>query len=223
MDAPLQSQVGGECCPAQQVGTQGESPSNLPRGEALTCRLVVFLDYGLSCLHGLHLRFFRRLLFFFTDNDVVVLFLFLYFRSILNLFITGEAGGDRDFYRHHHIVLAVGSMVPGDETFLFDSAAHDKFRLHPVGTDGGHPQVFLFVVKGIAVAVHVERKTAAEYDVLVPAHTFQQPGKLPFVAVKRHIEHILLWYETEGVGGVRFFLRKDRDKYCRQPQKRDEK
>ena len=115
--------------------------------------------------------------------------------------------------------ITVGSMVPGDETFLFDPAAHNEFRFHTVGTDGGYPQVFLFAVKGIAVAVHVERKTAAEYAVLVPAHAFQQPGKFLVIVAPRHIEHILLWHETEGVGGVRFLLREDRNNYCRQPQK----
>ena len=115
--------------------------------------------------------------------------------------------------------ITVGSMVPGDETFLFDSAAHNEFRFHPVGTDCGHPQVSLFAVKGIAVAVHIEWKTAAEYAVLVPAHAFQQPGKLLVIVAPRYIEHILLWHETEGVGGVRFLLRKDRYNYCRQPQK----
>ena len=94
-------------------------------------------------------------------------------------------------------------MAAGDETCFRHSAAHDKFRLHAVGTDGGHPQVIPLAAEGIAVAVHVERKRAAEYAVLVAAHAFQQPGKLRAVAVERDIEHVLLRHETEGVCGVR--------------------
>ena len=141
----------------------------------------------------------------FCHEDFRVPFFAISVLTVVGLHIMRDVRGDS--YRHHHTVQTVGSMVLCDETFFLNSAAHDEFRLHPVGTDGGYPQVFPFAVKGIAVAVHIERKTAAEYAVLVPAHAFQQPGKLPVVAVKRHIEHILLWYETEGVGGVRFLLR----------------
>ena len=94
-------------------------------------------------------------------------------------------------------------MVLRDEAVLGQSLPHDKLRLHAVGADGGHAEVFLLAVKGIAVAVHVEGKRAAEDGVPVPAHALQKAGQLPVVAAEGDIEHVVARHETEGVGGVR--------------------
>ena len=108
-------------------------------------------------------------------------------------------------------------MVLRDETFLLDSAAHDKFRLHAVGADFRHRKVVGIALSGGAVAVHMERHSLIQDVRLVLLHALQQPGQLRVITVERYIEHVPVGDEAERVYRIGLPLRKERESHCRQP------
>ncbi len=114
-------------------------------------------------------------------------------------------------------------MVAGDKVFFLDFRTDNQFGFHTVGTDLRRGKVLGFAAQRVAVAVNQQRQPAVKNCGFVFFDTLQQAGKFRVIAIPRHVEHVLLRHEAEGVGRVCFLLRKDRKSYCRQPQKQGKK
>ena len=114
-------------------------------------------------------------------------------------------------------------MVAGNEILLFDFRACNQFGFHTVGTDLRRGKVLGFTAQRVAVAVNQQRQPAVKNVRSVALDAFQQAGKFRVIAIPRHVEHVLLRNEPEGVGRVCFLLRNDRKSYRHQPQKQGKK
>ena len=114
-------------------------------------------------------------------------------------------------------------MVAGNEILLFYFRAYNQFGFHTVGTDLCRGKVLGFTAQGVAVAIDIKRQLAVKNCGFVAFDTFQQAGKFRVIPIPRHIEHVLLRNEPEGVGRVCFLLRHDRKSYRHQPQKQGKK
>ena len=148
----------------------------------------VFLRFGLFCrlFSGKFVRFgfFGGMACFFRLASLFGSLAFLFGTFIGKAFFLGFAlcvrfSGRCFQYRNCQAdddEIALSGMVLSDETFFFDSAAHDKFRFHAFGADGGDTQVFSFAVKGMAVAIHMDRQFAIEYLFSVALDVLQQTG-----------------------------------------------
>ena len=114
-------------------------------------------------------------------------------------------------------------MVAGNEILLFYFRAYNQFGFHTVGTDLRRGKVLGFTAQRVAVAIDIKRQLAVKNCCFVFFDTLQQAGKLRVIAIPRHVEHVLLRNEPEGVGRVCFLLRNDRKSYRHQPQKQGKK
>ena len=129
-----------------------------------------------------------------------------------------------DRYRQAHSdKVSLCRMVAGDKVFFLDFRTDNQFGFHTVGTDLRRGKVLGFTAQRVAVAVNQQRQPAVKNVRSVALDAFQQTGKFRVIAIPRHVEHVLLRNEPEGVGRVCFLLRNDRKSYRHQPQKQGEK
>jgi len=129
-----------------------------------------------------------------------------------------------DRYRQAHSdKVSLCRMVAGNEVFFLDFRTDNQFGFHTVGTDLRRGKVLGFTAQRVAVAVNQQRQPAVKNVRSVALDAFQQTGKFRVIAIPRHVEHVLLRNEPEGVGRVCFLLRNDRKSYRHQPQKQGEK
>ena len=129
-----------------------------------------------------------------------------------------------DRYRQAHSdKVSLCRMVAGDKVFFLDFRTDNQFGFHTVGTDLRRGKVLGFTAQRVAVAVNQQRQPAVKNVRSVALDAFQQAGKFRVIAIPRHVEHVLLRNEPEGVGRVCFLLRNDRKSYRHQPQKQGEK
>ena len=107
--------------------------------------------------------------------------------------------GDNQTYRHG---IASRSMIPGNETGLFQSFAGNQFRLHPVGPYPGYMEIFHLTAPGTAIAVHMQRYFSVHDPLPVLLHTGEQPGQLFFIPLVRDKKLVFSLYEPEYIGRI---------------------
>lgn len=101
-------------------------------------------------------------------------------------------------------------MITGNKTVFIQVFVHDKFGLHPVGTQPSGSQILRFTGLAVAIAVHVNRHSAARYRLMVLPYKSRKAFQLGTVIPVRYKKHIIPRHETELVHTVRLFLRTQR-------------
>ena len=97
-------------------------------------------------------------------------------------------------------------MVLRNEALLAQLLPYNQFGLHAVGAGLRHGEVFGLAVKGIAIAVDIERSLSGEDVSPALLHALQEPFQLRIVAAVGGIEHIPVRHEAEGVDRISLLL-----------------